>query len=93
MATFHWTIVKVKGSGLSYDVSEVDGNRCFTRAVTELKPYNTRESLPPPVQILSKPSSERQTPCKIKYFLPSNYALGAFSWRSFTNYLKFNLFL
>ena len=44
-------IIKVKGSGLSYDLSEVDGNRRFTRAVADLKPYYSRsqESTSPPV--------------------------------------------
>ena len=48
-------IVKVKGSGLSYDLAEVDGNRRFTRAVTELKPYRTRP-------VSSSPSAETTPP-------------------------------
>ena len=36
-------IVKVRGAGLSYDLSELDGNRRFTRAATELRPYHQRQ--------------------------------------------------
>ena len=39
-------IIKVRGSGLSYELPEVDGNRRFTRAVGELKPYNLRQEYP-----------------------------------------------
>ena len=50
----------MRGSGLSYDLSEVDGNRRFTRAVTDLKPYQkgSAESAPSPANLAKQaPSS------------------------------------
>lgn len=51
-------IIKVKGSGLSYDLSEVDGTRRFTRAVTELKPYQNRIPILSPAENNGKKQPE-----------------------------------
>lgn len=54
-------VIKVKGGGLSYDLKAFDSARNFTRAASDLKPYNPRDPSKYPSHLAPQDSSDSET--------------------------------
>ena len=54
-------VIRVKGGGLSYDLKPFDSARTFTRAASDLKPYNARDPSKYPSHLAPPDSSDSET--------------------------------
>ena len=54
-------VIKVKSEGLSYDLKSFDSARTFTRAASDLKPYNPRDPSKYPSHLAPQDSSDSET--------------------------------